>query len=64
VDGLINPRQYWSKQEKEKRKTLLSKFFDFGEEIKFTDQELSGKSAKQHNIDKSSSSKVGIRTCV
>ncbi|XP_048737703.2 1-phosphatidylinositol 4,5-bisphosphate phosphodiesterase beta-1-like isoform X4 [Ostrea edulis] len=57
VDGLINPRQYWSKQEKEKRKTLLSKFFDFGEEFKFTDQELSGKSAKQHTIDKSSSSK-------
>ncbi|XP_078316374.1 1-phosphatidylinositol 4,5-bisphosphate phosphodiesterase classes I and II-like isoform X3 [Crassostrea virginica] len=57
VDALTNPRQYWSKPTKEKRKTLLSKFFDFGEDFKITDLEMSGKSNKQQIIDKSSITK-------
>ncbi|XP_062621888.1 1-phosphatidylinositol 4,5-bisphosphate phosphodiesterase classes I and II-like isoform X3 [Saccostrea cucullata] len=54
VDALTNPRQYWSKREKEKRKTLLSKFFDTGEGLNFSDQESFGKSIRINNIDKSS----------
>ena len=62
MDALTNPRQYWSKPTKEKRKTLLSKFFDFGEDFKITDLEMSGKSNKQQVIDKSSITKVWSTT--
>nr|XP_034323928.1 uncharacterized protein LOC117688933 isoform X1 [Crassostrea gigas] len=60
VDFLTNPQKFpttnWREKTKEKRKTLLSKLFDFGEDFKISDLE-NGKSPKLHNVNKSSNTK-------
>lgn len=65
VDFLTNPQKFpttnWREKTKEKRKTLLSKLFDFGEDFKISDLE-NGKSPKLHNVNKSSNTKVWSTT--
>lgn len=65
VDFLTNPQKFqttnWRAQTKEKRKTLLSKFFDFGEDFKISDLE-NGKPPKPHNVNKGSNAKVWSNT--